>query len=117
MAEEQPKILTDHDEIRSWIERHDAEPARLIEKEGQEPELRIKFPGEEAAVVVISWEDFFRQLDKDSEALMIIEGEEEDVPFYRFVSRDVDFESTLRSFDDEAPLIPIGTEPRRRRTS
>lgn len=60
---------TDHDEIKSWVEKRDGYPARIkISKEkNQNPEeagiLRIGFEKENDSLEEISWDEFFEIFD------------------------------------------------------
>ena len=52
------KVTTNHEEIRTWVEKRGARPASV---QGTEI-LRIDFPGYtgEETLEPVSWEDFFR---------------------------------------------------------
>lgn len=110
---EDKKITFRHKDIRDWVEKRGGRPARIRGQKSTDPgSLRFLFSrSEEAFLTMISWEDFFRQFDREELALLTLnEGEEETDPFYRLLRRTDDFDSILKPFDDEAPLIPIGAE-------
>lgn len=61
--------LTDHDEIRNWVEERGGRPAKLAEVEAEGEEiglLRIEFPDIEidANLESISWEEFFDKFEE-----------------------------------------------------
>ena len=67
---------TDHDEIRTWAERHKGVPA-AVEKTREKNDvgiIRIMFPkaphSEHDALVEISWEEFFEEFEKRKLALL-----------------------------------------------
>jgi hypothetical protein len=105
-----PKVTADHDEIREWAEERDGSPALIKEAAGAvDPgEPRIKFSDAESRTLrEVSWEEFFREFDRRSLALLYIaepESGDEDT-FFRFVDRNVNFEETIRPIDDDGPLV------------
>jgi hypothetical protein len=62
------KTTTDHDEIRSWVERRGGNPARV---EGTNV-LRIDYPGftGEDTLEQIDWDEFFKLFDKNKLAFL-----------------------------------------------
>ena len=59
------RVLTDHDEIRQWVEERGATPA-TVKRTGNEDDpgiLRIDFPGYsgENSLEPISWDEFFQK--------------------------------------------------------
>jgi ferritin-like metal-binding protein YciE len=71
------KVLTDHEEIRSWTEERGAHPAcvRGTGGRGDIGMLRIDFPGYsgEDSLQPISWDDWFRKFDERGLALLVQE--------------------------------------------
>lgn len=67
--------LTDHNQIRKWVEQHGGHPAtvKATEKNGDPGLLRIDFPGYsgEDSLEEISWDDFFEKFDEKSLALLV----------------------------------------------
>ena len=55
----------DHDEIRSWVEKHDGEPAMVTDtQEDGGGVLRIDFPdGSDAGLSTVSWDEWFDTFD------------------------------------------------------
>lgn len=102
------RITTDHDDIRHWAEERGGKPAVIREAAGAlDPgEPRIKFSPRERTLQDVTWEEFFKALDKRKLAMLYIEnpdGEDEDT-FFRFVDRESDFDDTLRPLEKDAPL-------------
>src|SRR5437868_13001996 len=69
------RTLTDHEEIRNWVEERDASPA-TVKRTGNEENpgvLRIDFPGYsgEGSLEPISWDDFFQKFDERGLALLV----------------------------------------------
>src|SRR5437868_4574311 len=87
------RVLTDHDEIRQWVEERGATPA-TVERTGSEDDpgiLRIDFPGYsgENSLEPISWDDFFQKFDERGLALVYQDttrGQKSN--FNKLVSRD-----------------------------
>jgi hypothetical protein len=84
---------TDHDEIRSWVERHDGKPVSVlgIDKGGDAGILRIDFPGGAGSddLEEISWDDWFQKFDESKLAFLYQEhkSDGEDSTFFKLVSR------------------------------
>lgn len=82
-------VLTDHEEIRQWVESHSGTPASVKStgRGGEEAGiLRIDFPGgAEGSLEQISWEEFFNKFDEKDLALLT--GTEDKPFFTKFVSR------------------------------
>ena len=70
------KVTTDHDEIRRWAEERGAKPARVrgTGGNGDVGLIRLAFPGAPRArdeqLEEISWDDWFREFDKNGLALV-----------------------------------------------
>ena len=85
---------TDHDEIRTWVEKHDGKPAsvRGTEESGEPGVLRIDFPGGagQKELEHISWDDWFAKFDSESLAFLYQEqkADRSDSTFFRLVSRE-----------------------------
>jgi hypothetical protein len=81
---------TNHDTIRKWAEAHGGKPAAVdrTHKGDDVGIIRIMFPesrqSEHAALVEISWDEFFRQFDESRLALLY----EKDGRFSKLVGRD-----------------------------
>jgi hypothetical protein len=84
---------TDHDEIRSWVEKHDGKPASVSGTEGGDSAgvLRIDFPGGagDDQLEQISWDDWFAKFDENNLAFLYQEQKAsgEDSTFFKLVSR------------------------------
>src|SRR5689334_2055951 len=84
------KATIDHDEIREWAESKGGKPAAVdrTHKGGDVGIVRIMFPdnpqSEHAALVEISWDEFFEQFEESQLALLY----EEDSLFSKIVGRD-----------------------------
>ncbi|HWU46191.1 MAG TPA: hypothetical protein VN133_05495 [Humibacter sp.] len=84
---------TDHDEIRSWVERHDGKPVsvRGTDKGGDAGVLRIDFPGGAGSdeLEEISWDEWFQKFDESKLAFLYQEHKSDgaDSTFFKLVSR------------------------------
>jgi hypothetical protein len=71
------RVLTDHEEIRQWVEERSGTPARVKgtgdEEAGDPGILRIDFPGYtgEDTLEPISWDECFRKFDESGLALIV----------------------------------------------
>jgi hypothetical protein len=88
------RTTTDHDEIRSWVEQHDGQPARVrgTEASGEDAGvLRIDFPGGagEDRLEHISWDEWFATFDDRGLAFLYQEHKAsgEDSTFFKLVRR------------------------------
>jgi hypothetical protein len=67
--------LTDHEEIRAWVERHHGHPASVTAPRGRGDAqiLRIDFPGcyGERSMQEIPWDEFFTKFDDAGLALVV----------------------------------------------
>ncbi len=86
------KTTTDHDEIRSWVERHDGSPATV--RTGDDDTvgvLRIDFPGGagEDRLRHIDWDEWFAKFDAEDLAFLYQERKAsgEDSTFFKLVAR------------------------------
>jgi probable phosphoglycerate mutase len=75
--------VTDHDEIRSWVERHGGRPATVKGRHGL---LRIDFGKPEESLEPIEWEEWFKVFDERGLAALIPSDEES--RFFKLVSRE-----------------------------
>lgn len=85
------KQTTDHQEIRSWAEKHHGVPSKVKSTgSGQGGLLRIAFPetkqSESDNLEEISWDEFFKQFE-DSKLALLYETEK-DSNFNKLVSRE-----------------------------
>jgi hypothetical protein len=68
------KVITDHEEIRRWIEERGGQPAwvRDSEEGGEAGILRVDFEGygDDAALEKISWEEFFKKFEESRLAFL-----------------------------------------------
>ena len=69
-------VLTDHQQIRKWVEQHGGKPA-AVDRTHQGDDvgiIRIMFPkaphSEHAHLVEISWDEFFREFEERKLALL-----------------------------------------------
>src|SRR4051812_28169066 len=69
------RVLTDHEEIRKWVEERGASPAAVKRTESKDDPgiLRIDFPGYsgEDSLEHISWNEFFKKFDERGLALLV----------------------------------------------
>jgi len=83
-------VTTNHDEIRTWAEKHGGKPAAVerTHKGGDVGIIRIMFPkaphSEHDALTEISWDEFFEEFDKRDLALLY----ENDSLFSKLIGRD-----------------------------
>jgi hypothetical protein len=70
------EVITDHDEIRKWAERHGGKPA-AVDRTHQGDDggiIRIMFPkaphSEHSHLVEISWNEFFKEFEERKLALL-----------------------------------------------
>lgn len=84
------EVTTDHDEIRTWADRHGGKPAAVdrTHSEGDVGIIRIMFPkaprSEHDHLVEISWDAFFQEFEDRSLALLY----EPDSMFSKIIGRD-----------------------------
>lgn len=69
------RVLTDHDEIRSWAEERDAQPA-CVRGTGSEEDvgmIRLDFPGYsgETSLEPIEWDEWLQKFDENNLALLV----------------------------------------------
>jgi hypothetical protein len=69
------RVLTDHDEIRSWAEERDAQPA-CVRGTGSEEDvgmIRLDFPGYsgETSLEPVEWDEWFQKFDENRLALLV----------------------------------------------
>jgi hypothetical protein len=88
------RVLTDHDDIRTWAEERGAKPARVKGTGDQDDPglLRLDFPGftGEDTLEHISWDEWFEGFDRNRLALIVqdttADGQRSN--FNKLVSRD-----------------------------
>jgi hypothetical protein len=88
------RVLTDHDEIRRWVEERGGTPAAVISTATEDDPgiLRIDFPGYSGddTLEPVSWDEWFRKFDESGLALIVQDytasGERSN--FNKIVSRD-----------------------------
>jgi hypothetical protein len=88
------RVITDHDEIRSWAEERGAKPSTVKSTSGDDDVgiIRLDFPGYsgEGSLEEISWEQFFEKFEEAGLALVVqdatAEGERSN--FNKLVRRD-----------------------------
>jgi hypothetical protein len=89
----QSRTTSDHDEIRSWVEEHDGQPARVRATGSGDSAgvLRIDFPGGagEDDLEHIGWDEWFETFDDSGLALLYQEHKSsgEDSTFNKLVRR------------------------------
>jgi hypothetical protein len=89
----QGKVTTDHDVIRSWVEKRGGHPAQVRRTaRGDSALLRIDYPGfsGEKELEPIEWDDFFKKFDKNKLAFLYQEKTKSDrvSRFSKLISRD-----------------------------
>jgi hypothetical protein len=83
------QVTTDHEKIRKWAQSHGGKPAAVsrTHEEGDVGIIRIMFPkaprSEHEGLTEISWDEFFKEFDGRSLALVY----DEDSLFSKVVSR------------------------------
>ncbi len=88
------KTTTDHQEIRSWVERRSGKPATVKGTSGDEGAgiLRIDFPGYsgEQSLKEISWDEFFEKFEQSQLAFLYQDqtSDGEKSRFFKFISRE-----------------------------
>jgi hypothetical protein len=100
------RVLTDHDEIRSWAEERDARPSAVQRTHTDDSVgiIRLDFPGYsgENSLEEIEWDEWFDKFDDNNLALVVQDetagGEKSN--FNKIVSRD-SVESTGKSRSQE----------------
>lgn len=82
------KAITDHDEVRRWVEARGGHPARVKSTgRGKDPGvLRIDYPGYSGGdtLEAIEWDEFFEWFDRDGLAMLASPGKSR---FSKFVKR------------------------------
>jgi hypothetical protein len=83
------KLTTDHEAIRSWVEKRGGHPAR-VSTGGPGGILRIDFGAPEERLEPISWDDFFQIFDENKLAFLHQETTESggQSRFNKFIDRD-----------------------------
>lgn len=86
-------VITDHNEIRSWIEAHGGQPAlvRRIPEVGGDGELSFEFlaDGQEPELITIRWDDFFQRFE-DQGLAFVYEDASAGAPTWYLVDRNRD---------------------------
>lgn len=83
--------ITDHDEIRRWVEERGGKPAKVAGTDGHKGSgiLRIDFGEPEQSLTQISWDEFF-EIFEDRELAFLCEEKSSDGKrsyFNKFISR------------------------------
>lgn len=87
----QADTTTDHDAIRSWIEKRGGRPTKVKDTEGSDGEgiLRVDFAEPDAKLEEISWDEFFKTFEDRKLAFLhqdkTADGKES--RFFKFVHR------------------------------
>jgi len=90
-----PRITTDHNTIRRWVESRGGRPATVkITRAANDPGIvRIDFPGYagEKSLEPISWDEFFQKFDERELALVYEEADPNGQPsrFAKLVRRNL----------------------------
>lgn len=81
--------ITDHDQIRKWVEDRDGHPA-MVRTGKTGGVLRIDFGEPEENLEPIEWEEFFKIFDDSKLAFLAQEATSDGKPsrFNKFVNRD-----------------------------
>ena len=95
-ASAESKVTTNHDEIRTWVEEREGQPAR-VKGTGDDDSpgvLRIDYPGfsGEGTLEPITWEEFFEAFDENNLAFLY-QDQTKDGEISRF-SKLIDRDST-----------------------
>ena len=79
--------LTDHDEIKAWVEKHGGKPAKVRTDDAEEGSgiLRIEFRDADDKLEPIEWDEFFKIFEESK--LAMLEQEDPKSKFAKFVSR------------------------------
>jgi len=102
----------EHSEIRQWIEERAGRPALVILSEnGTTSVLRIDFGEPDEALLMLSWDEFFRIFEENNLSFMYLqEGENGERSYsYAFVSR-LEPDDVPESSDEEEEEIKKGPE-------
>ena len=83
---------TDHEEIQSWVEKHEGVPMKVKGADkGDSALLRIGFPNSSYSdtkdLEKITWNEFFKVFD-DNNLALLYEPNEKDQLFTKLVNRD-----------------------------
>lgn len=96
IASAESKTTTNHDEIRTWVEEREGQPARIKDTgdDNSPGVLRIDYPGfsGEGTLEAITWEEFFEAFDENNLAFLYQE-QTKDGEISRF-SKLIDRDST-----------------------
>jgi hypothetical protein len=78
------KTITDHDEIRTWIEEGNGQPGKMAETEL----LAVYFGQPESDIAPIEWDEFFEIFDRNNLAFMYEDRSAGDTTsFFEFIDR------------------------------
>ncbi len=78
------KIITDHDEVRTWIEEGNGQPGKMADTEL----LAVYFGAPESDITPIEWEEFFEIFDRSNLAFMYEDRSAGDTSsFFEFIDR------------------------------
>lgn len=98
-----PKITTDHDEIRTWIQSRGGVPQKVYNANAlsDKPGLRIKFTnetlntGRKLKAKDVPWEEFFRDFEKMHLAFVYDNSNENKSKNFTFLAREPSREESL----------------------
>ena len=92
---------TDHDQIKSWVEKRGGHPA-VVADTGKDGVLRIDFDPPDEKLEQIGWDDFFDTFDRKSLAFLYQDKTANGQPsrFSKFIDRS----STEANDLEQAPL-------------
>jgi hypothetical protein len=91
MTMSESHTTTDHDEIKTWVEKRDGVPATVkdTEEDGHAGILRIDFGPREERLEKISWDAFFEKFDEAGLAFLYQDKTQDGKisRFHKFVSQ------------------------------
>lgn len=94
-------IITDHDEIRTWIEEGNGQPGKMNETEL----LTIYFGKPESDITPIEWEEFFEIFDRNNLAFAYEDrGAGETSSFFEFIERGTENVEDEEDSEDKSDL-------------
>ncbi|HBL52435.1 MAG: hypothetical protein A3D24_03515 [Candidatus Blackburnbacteria bacterium RIFCSPHIGHO2_02_FULL_39_13] len=86
----EPKITTDHDQIKTWVEARGGKPAKVKGTgNGEGGLLRIDFGAKTATLEEISWDEFFKTFDSKELGFLYQDqtAKGQESRFFKFVVR------------------------------
>ena len=95
------KIITDHDEIRTWVEEGGGQPGKMAETEL----LTVYFGQPESDIAPLEWEEFFEIFDRSNLAFMYEDRSAGDTSsFFEFIDRATENVEDEEEAEDKSDL-------------